>query len=65
MFHTPIMFIEVIILSRYNNKIRFNTTLSKDLIIQLKIVGAKKDKKLNEMIEEGVKYVLDKYEGRN
>ena len=52
-------------MSRYNNKIRFNTTLSKDLLIQLKIVGAKKDKKLNEMIEEGIKYILEKYKGEN
>ena len=39
----------------------FNTTLDADLIKQIKILAIQKDRNVNDLIEEGLKIVLDKY----
>ena len=55
---------EVIII-RDKTRRSFNTTLNKDLLLSLKILAVKRDVNLNTLIEEGIKHVLEKYEGRN
>ncbi|MVX63648.1 hypothetical protein GKZ28_08060 [Clostridium chromiireducens] len=38
-----------------------NTTLDQDLYKQIKLLAVKRDVKANDLIEEGMKYVLSKY----
>lgn len=38
-----------------------NTTLDQDLYKQIKLLAIKRDVKANDLIEEGMKYVLSKY----
>ena len=40
---------------------RYTTTLEKDLIKELKILAAKLDKRQNELLEEAIKDLLEKY----
>lgn len=40
---------------------RYTTTLEKDLIKELKILAAKLDKRQNELLEEAIKLLLEKY----
>lgn len=42
-----------------------NTTIDEDLIKDVKILAIKKDCKINDLIEEGLKSILDKYKNDN
>lgn len=42
----------------------YNTTLRIDLIRSLKILAAKKDLRVNDILEEAIQDVLKKYEGK-
>ena len=52
--------LEVLILSRKN----INTTLDEDLYTEIKILAIKLKTNANTLIEEGMKYVLEKYENK-
>jgi Type II secretion system protein B len=45
-------------------KNRLNTTVDKDLLKQFKIVAVQEDKRLNQLLEESIRDVLAKYEGK-
>jgi len=42
----------------------YNTTLNKSLIMELKILAAKLEKRQNEVLEEAIRDILKKYEKR-
>jgi hypothetical protein len=43
------------------NRKSINTTLDNKLYIEIKILALKMDKKANDLIEEGMRMVLEKY----
>jgi hypothetical protein len=43
------------------NRKNYNTTLSIDLIKKLKILAAEKDMRANDLLEEAIKDLLQKY----
>ena len=43
----------------------YNTTLRADLIKKLKILSAEEDKRQNDLMEEAIADLLDKYSARN
>jgi len=43
----------------------FNTTLRVDLIKKLKVLAAKQDRKVNDLMEEAFEDLLEKYEKSN
>ena len=45
-------------------KNRLNTTIDKDLLKQFKILAVQEDKRLNQLLEESIRDVLVKYEGK-
>lgn len=49
-----------------NNKGRMKTgySLSRDLVRRITILAAVKETGANDLLEEGMQYILDKYEGR-
>lgn len=42
-----------------------NTTLAEDLYKKIKVLAIKLDKNANDLIEEGMEYILNKYENKN
>jgi hypothetical protein len=44
-----------------NKKVFFNTTLSKTLLKEFKILAIKLDKRQNQLLEEAIQDLLDKY----
>jgi hypothetical protein len=42
----------------------YNTTLRSDLIRDLKILAAKKDARVNDLLEEAIQDILKKYEDK-
>jgi len=48
-----------------NEKERFTTTLSSDLIIQLKHLAVEKRCRLNKLLTEAIKDLLKKYENKD
>ena len=42
-----------------------NTTLDEDLYKKIKVLAIKLDKNANDLIEEGMEYILNKYENKN
>ena len=47
-----------------NKKRRLNTTIDKTLLKQFKILAVQEDKRLNQLLEESIRDVLEKYESR-
>ncbi|AGB40353.1 hypothetical protein Halha_0347 [Halobacteroides halobius DSM 5150] len=41
-----------------------NTTLDEDLYKKIKVLAIKLDKNANDLIEEGMEYIIDKYENQ-
>ncbi len=39
----------------------FNTSLSEDLYIELKVLAVRKRVEINKLLEEGMEYVIEKY----
>jgi len=44
-----------------DKKVSFNTTISKDLLKESKILAIKLDKRINQLLEEALKDILKKY----
>lgn len=44
-----------------NKKVFFNTTLSKTLLKEFKILAIKLDKRQNQLLEEAIQDLIDKY----
>lgn len=49
---------EVLIVIRKN----VNTTLDQELYKKIKIIAVQQNKGANELLEEGMRYIIDKYE---
>jgi len=45
-----------------NNRRMYNTTLDAELIRQIKILAAQLEKRQNDLLEEAIKDLLDKYQ---
>jgi len=45
-----------------DKKVFFNTTVSEDLIKEFKILAIRSGKRQNQLFEEAIKDILDKYE---
>ena len=43
-------------------RITVNTTIQKDLIKKIKLLGIEENRRINELIEEGLKLLLEKRE---
>lgn len=41
-------------------RITVNTTIDKDLIKQIKLLGVEENKRINDLIEEGLRLLLEK-----
>lgn len=57
-FNCCTVYVEVILLMARKN---INTTLDEDLYTELKILAIKLKTNANDLIEEGMKYVIEKY----
>jgi hypothetical protein len=51
-------------MQKSKRKNRLNTTIDKDLLKQFKILAVQEDKRLNQLLEESIRDVLVKYEGK-
>ncbi|MGD8293217.1 MAG: hypothetical protein PVF37_16020 [Desulfobacterales bacterium] len=47
-----------------NNRKMYNTTLDSELIRQIKILAAKMEKRQNDLLEEAIQDLLQKYQGK-
>jgi hypothetical protein len=48
-----------------NNRKMYNTTLDADLIKQIKILAAQLEKRQNDLLEEAIKDLLEKYKAQS
>ncbi len=46
------------------NKKFFYTTLTEKLLKRFKMLAVKEDKRLNQLLEEAIRDILDKYKGK-
>ena len=44
-----------------NKRVKFTTSLNEELLKELKVLAAKQGKKNNELLEEAIKLLLEKY----
>lgn len=49
-------------MAKITKKSYINTTLETDLLTELKILAARKNMRLNKMLEEAIQLLLEKYE---
>lgn len=49
-------------MKKITKKAYINTTLDADLLTDLKVLAAKKGMRLNQLLEEAIKLLLEKYE---
>jgi predicted transcriptional regulator len=47
-----------------NNRKMYNTTLDSELIRQIKILAAQMEKRQNDLLEEAIQDLLQKYQGK-
>jgi len=48
-----------------NKRKMYNTTLDAELIRKIKILAAQQEKRQNDLLEEAIQDLLEKYEGRS
>ena len=48
-----------------NNRRMYNTTLDAELIRQIKILAAQLEKRQNDLLEEAIQDLLQKYQSKN